>query len=199
MSKQAQQIIGYKDGEAVVFEHRSVAASRIGCSVSTIHKMLVQDIEYNGWTLDYKFTEKEIDMIKESDTKPFKFTLRRNGGQLQLTLHFGIELAEPEHRDDLPDGAPEFLQRYKFHQVTLPIGVMDYGSIVSVVFNDVYTNNQFQAIMANHALDPEDEEHETEFRQMQEFRKYAKQYAKDVLAEIEAIDNIDEYIKQQQI
>lgn len=199
MSKQAQQIIGYKDGEAVVFEKRSVAAARIGCSVSTIHKMLVQDIEYNGWTLDYKFTEKEIDMIKESDTKPFKFTLRRNGGMLQLTLHFGIELAEPEHRDDLPDGAPEFMRRYKFHQVTLPIGIMDYGSIVSAVFNEVYTNNQFQAIMANHALDPEDEEHETEFRQMQEFRKYAKQYAKDVLAEIEAIDNIDEYIKQQQI
>ena len=66
MSKQAQQIIGYKDGEAVVFEKRSVAAARIGCSVSTIHKMLVQDIEYNGWTLDYKLTDKEIDMIKRN-------------------------------------------------------------------------------------------------------------------------------------
>lgn len=136
-------------------------------------------------------------MINESEAKPFKFTLRRNGGQLQLILHFCIELAEPERNDNLPDGAPDFLNKYRFHQVTLPIGVLDYGSIVSAVFNDVYTNNQFQAIMANHALDPEDEEHEAEFRQMQEFRRLAKQYAKDVLAEIEAIDNIDEYIKQQ--
>lgn len=198
MSRPARQIIGYNDGKAFVFPNAIVASVRVGCSRSTVRRMLEKDIEYNGWTLDYRLTDKEIDMIKESDTKPFKFTLRRNGGHLQLTLHFGIELAEPEYREDMPDDMPEFMRRYRFHQVTLPIGRLDYGSIVSAVFNEVYSNNQFQAIMANHALDPEDEEHETEFRQMQEFRKLAKQYAKDVLAEIDAIEDIEQYLKQQQ-
>jgi len=185
MSRPAKPIIGYHDGEAVVFEHAAIASARVGCSIATIRKILVEDIEYNGWTLDYKYTDDEINMIKESETKPFEFTLHKIDGQLQLTLRFNVELDGSECHGDC-----------KFHEVSLPLGVMDYGNIVSAVFNDVYTNNQFQAIMANHALDPEDEEHEAEFRQMQEFRKLAKQYAKDVIAEIEAIDDIDEYLKK---
>ena len=195
MSRPARQIIGYNDGKAFVFSNAIVASVRVGCSRSTVRRMLEKDIEYNGWTLDYRLTDKEIDMIKESDAKPFKFTLRRNAGQLQLTLHFCIEHLDPQ--EGMPADMPEFMKRYKFHQVTLPPSEHSYERIVSAVFNEVYSNDQFQAIIANHLLDPEDEEHETEFRQMQEFRRAAKQYAREVLAEIEAIPDIDEYLRQQ--
>ncbi len=188
-------IIGCKDGVTMEFSNVSTAAVKIGCAVSTVRRILQTGIEYDGWTLDYKLTDKEIDMIKESDTKPFKFTLRRNAGQLQLTLHFCIEHLDPQ--EGMPADMPEFMKRYKFHQVTLPPSEHTYEHIVSAVFNEVFSNDQFQAIIANHLLDPEDEEKEAEYQQLQEFRRAAKQYAKEVLAEIEAIPDIDEYLRQQ--
>ena len=121
--------------------------------------------------------------------------MRRNAGQLQLTLHFCIEHLDPQ--EGMPADMPEFMKRYKFHQVTLPPSEHTYEHIVSAVFNEIYSNDQFQAIIANHLLDPEDEEKEAEYQQLQEFRRAAKQYAKEVLAEIEAIPDIDEYLRQQ--
>lgn len=195
MSLPARTIIASREGVTMEFNNVASAAVRIGVATSTARHILNDGTAHDGWTLDYKLTDKEIDMIKESDTKPFKFTLRRNAGQLQLTLHFCIEHLDPQ--EGMPADMPEFMKRYKFHQVTLPPSEHTYEHIVSAVFNEVYSNDQFQAIIANHLLDPEDEEKEAEYQQLQEFRRAAKQYAKEVLSEIEAIPDIDEYLRQQ--
>ena len=52
---------------------------------------------------------------------------------------------------------------------------------VSAIINDKYNNNDMQAIINNHLLEPEDEEHEAQYQAMQEWRKHAKEIAKQVL------------------
>lgn len=69
--------------------------------------------------------------------------------------------------------------------MTLPIGVLDYGSIVSAYINNRYPFDSMQAIINNHLLG--DEEHETEYEEMQQYRKKAKRWAKEIIERIKVI------------
>lgn len=64
--------------------------------------------------------------------------------------------------------------------LTLPIGVLDYGSIASAYINNRYTFDSMQAIINNHLLG--DEDHESEYKAMQEYRKKAKEWAKEIVS-----------------
>lgn len=57
-----------------------------------------------------------------------------------------------------------------------------YDEIVSAIIRDKYSNDKMQAIINNHLMEP-DEEHIKEFQEMQEWRKFAKSYAKELLAQ----------------
>lgn len=56
-----------------------------------------------------------------------------------------------------------------------------YDEIVSAIIRDKYSNDKMQAIINNQLLEPS-EEHVKEFMEMQEWRKFAKSYAKEILA-----------------
>jgi hypothetical protein len=56
-----------------------------------------------------------------------------------------------------------------------------YGVIVSREFRKKYSNDKCEAVVNNYLDDPTNEEYLTEFRQMQEYRKYCKRFAKTEL------------------
>lgn len=58
--------------------------------------------------------------------------------------------------------------------------MLDYGSIVSAYINNRYTFDSMQAIINNHLLG--DEDHESEYKAMQEYRKKAKEWAKEIVS-----------------
>lgn len=103
---------------------------------------------------------------------PPLYTERLNGGQRQITVY-----ADPQEPQS-EDGSTQWTAT----AITLPVGVYDYGSIVSAVINARYSGDQMQAIINNHLIDS----HEGEFNAMQEYRLYAKRVAKEI---IEDMDN----------
>lgn len=66
--------------------------------------------------------------------------------------------------------------------ITLPIGILDYGSMVSAIIDAKYSNDQMQAIVNNKLLG--DGEHDKEFDAMQDYRRYAKDIAKQIVKEL---------------
>jgi uncharacterized protein YejL (UPF0352 family) len=71
---------------------------------------------------------------------PPNYTVKHNAGQLQLTLYTDIK------EETTSDG----VKQWTATQITLPVGVTDYGSIVSAIINSHYTNDQMQSIMNNY-------------------------------------------------
>lgn len=102
---------------------------------------------------------------------PPLYTERLNGGMKQLTLYVDSQQTQSD------DGTEEWTAT----AITLPIGVNDYGSIVSAIIDARYSNEQMQAIINNRLLG----EHEDEFTAMQAYRRYAKETARNVVESIE--------------
>lgn len=69
-------------------------------------------------------------------------------------------------------------------QITMPVGVTDYGSIVSALINAKYNNDQMQAIINNKLLDDGDADHEAAFQTMQTWRAESKRIAKEIVESI---------------
>lgn len=59
-------------------------------------------------------------------------------------------------------------------------GSLTYDKIVDAMVDSKYPKDKMQAIINNYLIDPTDE-HVDEFKQMQDFRKYSKGYAKEIL------------------
>lgn len=101
---------------------------------------------------------------------PPLYEVRRNGGMLQLTLY-----ADPKQENNA-DGTDQWVA----DALLLPIGIIDYGSIVSAYINNRYPFDSMQAIINNHLLG--DEDHEAEYESMQAYRKKAKEWAKEIVS-----------------
>lgn len=56
-----------------------------------------------------------------------------------------------------------------------------YDRVVSAIINEAYSQDEMQAIINNHILADEDTDHETEFNEMQQWRKHAKEIARLVV------------------
>ena len=67
----------------------------------------------------------------------------------------------------------------------LGITGLTYDRLVDSIISNFYTNGKMQAVINNYLLDPSNEEAIAEFNEMQEFRAYAKEVAKEALAYIE--------------
>lgn len=62
-------VIGCHKGETMEFPGVREAAAYIGCSVPTVYLTLQTGREYDGWTLDYKLSQRQIDMLINESKK----------------------------------------------------------------------------------------------------------------------------------
>ena len=69
----------------------------------------------------------------------------------------------------------------------IPYGQWDYGVIVDRLIKEHYPNGQMEAILNNYLLDSSDEQSKAKFNEMQEYRNYAKELAKQAMQYV--IDN----------
>jgi hypothetical protein len=58
-----------------------------------------------------------------------------------------------------------------------------YGALVSREFRKRYSNDKCEAIINNYLDDPTNEKYVAEFRTMQDYRKYCKNFAKKEMGE----------------
>lgn len=110
-------------------------------------------------------------MKKKSTKKPREYEISTVIGRPQLTVNFMFE-----EKTDVETGETV----WEYRSVDLEAGYFEYGSIVSAIIDDVYTNDQMQAIVNNYLIGYEVEE----FNAMQEFRVYAKDVARTILEEL---------------
>ena len=61
------------------------------------------------------------------------------------------------------------------------IGELTYDKIVDAIISYKYPIDKMQAIVNNYLLDSEDSLIKEEFEQMQDWRKFAKSYAKELI------------------
>ena len=109
---------------------------------------------------------------------PPTYLTRNNGGQLQLIIYTDVRQETGENEQ----------VTYVATEITMPIGIVDYGSIVSAIIDAHYSFDQMQAIVNNYLI----QEHLDEFQEMQDYRLYAKEIARmiieDISKESEVID-----------
>lgn len=70
---------------------------------------------------------------------------------------------------------------YRWEQIQIPFSKFNYAGIVDTLIVFKYPNDKMQAVVNNYLLDPTDQQSLNEFNQMQEWRKYAKELAKEIL------------------
>ena len=101
---------------------------------------------------------------------PPTYLTRNNGGQLQLIIYTDVRQETGENEQ----------VTYVATEITMPIGIVDYGSIVSAIIDAHYSFDQMQAIVNNYLI----QEHLDEFQEMQDYRLYAKEIARMIIEDI---------------
>lgn len=102
---------------------------------------------------------------------PVRFSKRIDLGQQVATFSYIEQTGDDE---------------YLVGTYTLPNAVLDYDAIVNAIVSDAYPADKMQAVINNYLLDPSEADTKAEFTAMQELRKKAKAYAKDLLQYVEA-------------
>lgn len=67
------------------------------------------------------------------------------------------------------------------YEVVKVIGELNYDNIVNALISIKYPTDKMQAIINNYLLDPDDPNVVDEFNEMQDWRKFSKSYAKELL------------------
>ena len=101
---------------------------------------------------------------------PPTYLTRNNGGQLQLIIYTDVRQETGENEQ----------VTYVATEITMPIGIVDYGSIVSAIIDAHDSFDQMQAIVNNYLI----QEHLDEFQEMQDYRLYAKEIARMIIEDI---------------
>ena len=70
---------------------------------------------------------------------------------------------------------------YHWEQVSLTKEKWNYGGIIDALVTYKYPNDKMQAVINNYLLEPENEEFVTAFNEMQDWRREAKEIAKEAL------------------
>lgn len=89
-------------------------------------------------------------------------------------LVYGLQIVPETVETEMHSSMPE---HYEGSLIEIS-GSPDYGTIVTAVIRDRYTQSQVEAIVLNGS---DTEEHAAEFTALQDWRKYAKEIAKEVL------------------
>ena len=102
----------------------------------------------------------------ESTTKPNILETYILGG----VRHYDINI------DVIQEG-----EMYKWEQVSVPYDKWNYSGVVDALVSHKYPIDKMQAVINNYLLDSNDEYAVSEFHKMQEWRKEAKEIAKEAL------------------
>lgn len=105
-----------------------------------------------------------------SQTQPEKVETRNHLGQTQKTINFDIE--------EIPED--ESGNRWRYHSVTLSPGVWSYEAIVAALIKFHFTDDEREAIINNYLADPEGKVARAEMEELQQWRKEAKQIARNI-------------------
>ena len=111
-----------------------------------------------------------------SESIPQFITYIRYLGAKKYTINFDVE------RDPLDE------QVFKYIAIQFPLELCGRDSIISAIVQFRYPSDKMQAIINNYLLDSSDEEAVAEFKEMQAWRKHAKEIADRFLAEIQQQD-----------
>lgn len=104
-----------------------------------------------------------------TDTEPRLVDTTAKLGQKQHAVNYNISKTE--------DGA-----QWQHKTATLAVGVWNYDAIVSALVNAEYPTDKMQAVQNNYLADPENATAIAEMNEMQQWRKAAKDIAKQALA-----------------
>lgn len=112
-------------------------------------------------------------------------------GQREYTLSYKITENTPQ-----PEGMQleESQTYYSWIETKLPLGKPTYDDIVARIVKTKYSDDEMTALINNHLLDDGDEGHIAEWKEMQEWRAYAKKIAKEAVEQIDK--EYEEYAKQ---
>ena len=100
--------------------------------------------------------------------KPNIFERRKRNCRFYYVVRFNIIF-------DTTDGV------WVYDEVDLPYGNPTYDSIVDAMISYKYPIDKMQAIINNYLLDSHDSNAVKEFEEMQQWRKYSKEYAKEIM------------------
>lgn len=100
--------------------------------------------------------------------KPKLFEKKYYNNRFYYTIKFNVMYKKSE-------------AEWTWDSVNLPYGKFDYDTIVNAIVSYRYPADKMQAIINNYLLDKDDQKVIDEFNEMQEWRKYAKSHAKEIL------------------
>ena len=107
-----------------------------------------------------------------------------NVGVREMALSEIQALWDEEHpqEQEMQEITEEFINEHKYcyEQVKIPMGRWNYSNCVDALITHKYPNDKMQAVINNYLLDPTDTDALTEFTEMQNYRKYCKELAKQL-------------------
>ena len=107
---------------------------------------------------------------------PPLYTVQRSNGIRQLTIYIDA------HEEEQPPESEVSEKQWVATAIRLPVGTLDYGSIVDALIQHKYPYSRMEAVRNNHDIGT----HIEEWEAMQEYRRYAKQLAKQIIEELES-------------
>ena len=100
--------------------------------------------------------------------KPKSFEKYKSNSRFYYVIRFDIEFDKT-------------IAAWKYDEVKLPYGQPTYDKIVDAMVSFKYPIDKMQAIINNYLLDQNDVEAKNDFVEMQSWRKYSKDYAKEIM------------------
>ena len=111
-----------------------------------------------------------------SDVEPQFIVCNSNHGRNEYTINFDVvELNKRERSEG---------RKYSYLTVTLPAGNYSRNIVISKIIESRYSSDEMTAVINNYLLDDGDEESLSEFKEMQAWRKHAKEIADKFISSI---------------
>ncbi len=111
-----------------------------------------------------------------SDIEPEFIVCNRNLGRNEYTINFDVEELNEKERSEG--------KKFSYLTVILPAGNYGRDTVISTIIESRYSSDEMTAIINNYLLDDGDEESLAEFKEMQAWRRHAKDIADKFIAAI---------------
>lgn len=114
-----------------------------------------------------------------SDVEPQFIVCGRSLGRNVYTINYDVtELGEKERLEG---------RRYSYLTVTLPAGDDRRDTVISTIIESRYSSDEMTAVINNYLLDDGDEDSLAEFKEMQTWRRHAKEIADKFVATVQTL------------
>ena len=115
---------------------------------------------------------------------PLGVRKRLNYGVWELSETELQELWEQEFEHNAPFDYFAKEHRYGYYSLEIGGARWNYSGIIESIVREKYTSDVMEATINNYLLDPEDKENVKSFSEMQAWRRFAKDTAKEVLGRL---------------